>query len=71
MAKPVKPKKKIAFNPIEGQFDIVTDNNFSYESVPTPKILTIPDNHQMVVREEFDLEAGAELRLEGTFMMEE
>lgn len=71
MAKPVKPKNKIAFNPIEGQFDLVSDNNFSYESIPTPKKLVIRENHQMVVREEFDIEDGAELRVEGTFMMEE
>ena len=71
MSKPVKPKKKIAFNPIEGQFDLVSDNNFSYESVPSPKKLTIPNNHQMIVHEEFDLEEGAELRLEGTLIMEE
>lgn len=69
MAKPVKPKKKIAFNPIEGQFDLVTDNNFSYESVPSPKILTIRENHQMTVHEEFDLEG--ELRLDGSLMVEE
>lgn len=71
MAKPVKPKKKIAFNPVEGQFDMVSDNNFSYEGIPAPKKLTIPENHQMVVREEFEIEAGAELRVEGSFMMEE
>lgn len=68
MALPVKPKKKIVFNPIEGQFDLITDNNFSYESVPAPKILTIPANHQMILHEEFDLEG--ELRLEGTLIVE-
>lgn len=71
MSIPVKPKKKIAFNPIEGQFDLVSDNNFSYESVPSPKKLTIPNNHQMVVREEFEIEDGAELRVDGSFMVEE
>lgn len=69
MAKPVKPKKKIAFNPIEGQFDLVTDNNFSYESVPDQKVLTIRENHQMIIREEFDL--VGELRLDGSLMVEE
>lgn len=69
MAKKVKPKVKIEFNPIEGQFDLITDNNFSYESVPEQKVLTIPDNHQMIVREEFELEG--ELRLEGSLMVEE
>lgn len=71
MAVPVKPKKKIAFNPIEGQFDLVTDNNFSYESIPSPKKLTIPKNHQMTVHEEFEIEDGAELRAEGSLIVEE
>lgn len=69
MAKRVKPKKKIAFNPLEGSFDLVTDNNFSYESVPDLKKLLIPDNHQMIIREEFILEG--ELRLEGSLMVED
>ena len=69
MAKPVKPKKKVALNPLTGEFDLVTDNNFSYESVPSPKVLTIPENHQMVVHEEFDLEG--ELRLDGSLIIEE
>lgn len=67
-SKPVKPKKKIAFNPIEGQFDLVTDNNFSYEGVISSKILTIRDNHQMILHEEFDLEG--ELRLDGSLIIE-
>lgn len=71
MAKPVKPKKKVAFNAIEGQFDLVSDNNFSYEGIPAPKKLTIPENHQMIIREEFDIEDGAELRLEGSLMVED
>ncbi len=71
MAKPVKPKKKIAVNPITGLLDLVSDNNFSYESVPGPKKLTIPDNHQMTVHEQFDIEDGAELRLDGSLIIEE
>lgn len=71
MSKPVRPKKKIAFNPLEGKFDLVSDNNFSYESVPAPKKLTIPENHQMIVHEEFEIEAGAELRLDGSLILEE
>lgn len=71
MSKPVRPKRKIALNPIEGKFDLVSDNNFSYESVPSPKKLTIPENHQMIVREEFEIEDGAELRLEGSLMVED
>lgn len=69
MAKPVKPKKKIAFNPLTGEFDLVTDNNFSYEGVPSPKILTIRENHQMILHEEFDLDG--ELRLDGSLIIEE
>ena len=71
MSKPVRPKKKIAFNPLEGKFDLVSDNNFSYESVPTPKKLTIPENNQMIVYEGFDIEPGAELRLDGSLILEE
>lgn len=71
MSKPVRPKRKVAFNPIEGKFDLVSDNNFSYESVPSPKKLTIPENHQMIVHEGFELEDGAELRLDGSLILEE
>lgn len=67
MAKPVKPKQKISFNPLEGQFDLITENNFSYESVPLSKKLKIPDNHQMLVHQEFVVEG--ELVLEGTIVL--
>lgn len=69
MSKPVKPKQKIAFNPTTGEFDLVTDNNFSYESVPSPKVLNIRDNHQMIIHEEFEIEG--ELRLDGSLIVEE
>ena len=69
MSKPVKPKKRVGFNPLEGQFDIVTDNNFSYESVPENKKLLIPENHQMVKHEEFDLDG--ELQLDGSLILED
>ena len=49
MAKAVKPKKKLDFNPVSGEFDLVTDNNFSYEEVPEDKRLRIRDNHQMAL----------------------
>ena len=67
MSKPVKPKQKISFNPLEGQFDLITENNFSYESVPTNKKLKIPDNHQMLVNQEFVVEG--ELILDGTLVV--
>lgn len=53
MSKPIKPKKKISFNPLEGQFDLTTDNNFSYVSTPLNKRLLIATNHQMIVSQEF------------------
>lgn len=69
MSKPVKPKKKLNVNPITGNLDLITDNNFSYESVPESKRLKIPENHQMVLHEEFDLEG--ELVIDGSLIMEE
>lgn len=67
MAKPVKPKQKISLNPLEGQFDLVTSNNFSYESVPTNKKLKIRENEQMIVHQEFLVEG--ELILQGTLVV--
>lgn len=49
MAGRVKPKTKISFNVIEGQFDLITENNFSYVSVPENKKLKIRENMQMIV----------------------
>lgn len=49
MSKPVKPKTKIVLNPVEGQLDVVTDNNFSYEETPPNKQLKIRENHQMTL----------------------
>lgn len=69
MAKRIKPVKKIAFNPIEGSFDLVTDNNFSYESVPSKKRLKIYENMQMIVCDSFDVEG--ELVLDGHLVLEE
>lgn len=68
MSTPVKPKKKLSFNFIEGEFEFITDNNFSYESVPVNKKLTISKNMQMAVFDEFDLDG--ELQLEGSMIME-
>ena len=69
MSDRVKPKKKIDFNPIEGQFDVTTDNNFSYESIPINKRLEIPKNMQMALFGEFIVEG--ELVLEGSLILEE
>lgn len=68
MSKPVKPKNKISLNPLEGQFDLTTGNNFSYESVPSNKKLLIRDNEQMIVTESFELEG--ELILDGKLVLE-
>ena len=68
MSKPVKPKNKISLNPLEGQFDLTTGNNFSYESVPNNKKLLVRDNEQMIVTESFELEG--ELILDGKLVLE-
>jgi hypothetical protein len=57
----VKPPKKIIINPIEGEFDFVSDNNFSYQSVPANKKLKIHENMQMTVFNGFNIEGFLEL----------
>lgn len=69
MAKPVRPKKKLTINPTTGKLDLVSDNNFSYESVPPNKKLKIPENHQMVLHE--DLDVQGELQIDGSVILEE
>lgn len=71
MGKSVRPRRKVSINPTTGKLDLVSDNNFSYESVPTNKRLHIPENHQMVIREEFEIESGSELKLDGSLIVEE
>jgi hypothetical protein len=61
--------KKIAFNPIEGTFDIFSDNNFSYESVPTGKRLVIHENMQMIVSGDFELDG--EIIINGSVILED
>jgi hypothetical protein len=68
MSTPIKPKQKISLNPLEGQFDLVTGNNFSYESVPENKKLKIRENEQMFVADEFYL--AGELLLDGRLILE-
>lgn len=70
MAAKTKPDNKISFNPIEGQFDQITGNNFSYRSVPANKKLKVPENMQMTVHEEFQVEENAELLLDGELILE-
>lgn len=58
----VKPPKKIIINPIEGEFDFISDNNFSYQSVPLNKKLTIHENMQMIVMNGFIIEGTLDLK---------
>lgn len=69
MSKVIRPKRKVVINPLTGKLDLVNDNNFSYESVPLNKKLTIAENQQMSVHEEFDLEG--DLDLSGSLILEE
>lgn len=65
----IKPKTKIDFNIIEGEFDLITDNNFSYESVPENRRLTVYQNMQMIVHEGFDVDGS--LNLDGSLILED
>lgn len=69
MAKPVKSKKSLTINPTTGKLDLITGNNFSYESIPAGKKLKIRENEQMRVAEQFDIEG--ELDLQGMLDIEE
>lgn len=69
MSKAVRPKRKVVVNPITGDIDLVSDNNFSYESVPANKKLTIQENHQMTIHDEFHAEG--DLDLLGSLILEE
>lgn len=68
MTAKVKPRIKLTFNPIEGSFSLVTDNNFSYEVIPSPQFLIVPQGNQMMVVEEVDVEGT--LWLEGAMILE-
>lgn len=69
MAKRTRAKRKVVFNPIEGEFDIISDNNFSYLSVPEDRRLEIPENMQMTVHGCF--ENDGDLIVEGDVIVEE
>ena len=69
MANCVNPKKKVTLNPLTGKFELVTDNNFSYQSVPESRFLTIHENNQMAVFDGFELEG--ELILDGNLVVED
>lgn len=65
----IKPKKRVVVNPLTGQFEYVTDNNFSYESVPEHAKLVIHENNQMIVYEGFSVDG--DLDLHGSLILEE
>ena len=67
--KPVRPKKRIVINPTSGKLDSVTDNNFSYESVPEHSKLVIHENNQMLVVDGFSVDG--ELDLYGSLILED
>lgn len=69
MSKAIKPKRKIVVNPLTGNLEFITDNNFSYENVPVNKKLTIRENHQMVVYDGFEVDG--DLDLYGSLILEE
>ena len=67
--KSIRPKTKTIVNPLTGKLEQVKDNNFSYESVPVNKRLTIHENNQMIVHEGFEVDG--ELDLYGSLILEE
>lgn len=38
------------FNPLTGEFDLVSADNFSYKTIPTGTTVIIPANQQMIVQ---------------------
>lgn len=42
----------LKLNPFTGKFDIVNDNNFSFNNIPAQSYLRIPTNQQMLVYKE-------------------
>lgn len=69
MAKPLKPKRRIVINPVTGEIDSVSDNNFSYENIPDGRKLILHENNQMVVFDGFEVDG--ELDLYGSLILEE
>ena len=64
----VKPTKELDLNPVTGELELVSGNNFSYRGVPADKRLKIPENMQMAIFGEFTLEG--DLYVEGEFVVE-
>lgn len=69
MGKKITPKKRLSINPTSGEIEFVSDNNFSYETVPENQKLVIRENNQMKLSDEFQLEG--DLDLHGSMILEE
>lgn len=69
MAIDIEPDQEFVLNPLTGKLDTITGNNFSYKSIPTNKVLTIRENEQMIVYDEFVLDG--ELVLSGDLILVE
>lgn len=67
--KNVKPRRRVVVNPTTGELDTVSDNNFSYESVPEASRLFIHANNQMTVHDEFTVDG--DLELHGALILED
>lgn len=69
MSNLVKPRRRVIINPVMGDLEFVSDNNFSYENIPFGKKLTVHQNNQMIVHDE--LIAEGDLDLDGSLILEE
>lgn len=49
------------FNPLSGNFDIVSPDNFSYNYIPTGITLQVPQYQQMIVVEHLDIVGDLDL----------
>ena len=67
--KKVKPRVKVELNPLTGEFDLITDNNWSYRTVPENKKLRIPGNMQMAHHGCFEIDGTMEV--DGDLVIEE
>lgn len=68
MASPVTAPRRYELNALEGIFHLVSQNNFSFQSVPEDLVLEIPENMQKVVHECFEVDGT--LEIEGHFFVE-
>ena len=64
----IKANTHIEVNPLTGDFDLISGNNFSYKSVPANKKLKIPENMQMALHGSFVVDGV--LEIEGELVIE-